>query len=93
MSSLSSSPFLVASASLNFPSIASNGAADLTVTVNGAVAGDGVILGPPATLEAGLMVAYAAVTAANTVTIRLRNVSGGAVDAAAATWKVIVVKR
>lgn len=81
---------LVATATLNFASTL-NGAtsAELTVTVTGAAAGDKVVIGAPATLEAGL-IPFGYVSAANTVSIRVANVSGGTVDPASASWKVAV---
>lgn len=79
------------SASLNFPSIAAGATAELTITVTGAATGDAVALAPPATLEAGV-VGFGRVSSANTVTVRLANVTSGAVDPAAATWGVTVLK-
>lgn len=80
---------LTATATLNFPSISSNGIEQLTVTVTGAVAGSPVMLGPPAAIEAGLTWS-GYVSAADTVTIRLHNNSAVAVDPASATWTVSV---
>lgn len=80
---------LTATATLNFPSIPSNSVAVLTMTVTGANAGDAVFVGAPATLEAHL-IAFGFVSAANTVTIRLHNGSGGAVDPASATFRATV---
>ena len=80
---------LYATASLNFSSIAANAIAALTVTVTGAVVGATVKLGPPAAIEAGL-VWCGYVSSANTVTIRIHNSSGSAVDPVAATWSVRV---
>lgn len=79
------------SGTLDFPSIAAGAIAELTVTVVGAAAGDVVHLGPPATLEAGLM-ASARVSATDTVTIRVHNTTGGAVDPVSATWRVRIGK-
>lgn len=80
---------LSGSATLDFPSIASNSTAELTLTVTGAQAGKSVMLGPPAAIEAGLIwCGY--VSATNTVTIRIYNMSGGAVDPASATWNARV---
>ncbi|GII87066.1 hypothetical protein Ssi03_50560 [Sphaerisporangium siamense] len=80
---------LTATATLDFASISAGAIGTHTVTVTGAAAGDKVALGPPAAIEAGLIwCAY--VSAANTVTIRLLNTTGGAVDPASASWKVAV---
>ncbi len=79
------------SASLNFGSIATLSSADLTITVTGAVAGDVVDLGSPATLDAGI-VPYAFVTSANTVTVRASNITVGSIDPADSTFKVVIVQ-
>ena len=78
-------------ATLDFPSIAHNSYAELTLTVTNAAAGDYVQLAPPAALEAGLTYS-AKVSSANTVTIILHNCSGGSVDPASATWGVTVTR-
>lgn len=82
---------LAASASLNFPEVAAAGQQELTITVAGAATGDAVALAPPATLTAGL-VATGRVSAANTVTVRLVNVTAEAIDPPAATWGARVFK-
>ena len=83
---------LHASASLDFPSIAATtGTATLTVSVPGASAGDRVALAPPAVLPAGL-IPMAAVTAADTVSLTLLNHTAAAIDPAAMTWGVTVLK-
>ena len=80
------------SASLDFPSIEANtGTATLTVSVPGASAGDRVALAPPAVLPAGL-IPMAAVTAADTVGLTLFNHTAAAIDPAAMTWGVTVLK-
>ena len=81
---------LSGSASLNFPSISAASQADLTITVTGAAVGDEVIMALPAAPAAGL-VFNAFVSAANTVTIRATNITASPVDAAAATYGVIVI--
>lgn len=81
---------LTTTATLNFASTANGAVAtELTVTVTGAAVGDKVVLGPPSTLETGL-IAFGYVSAANTVSIRLANLSGSTVDPASASWKVAV---
>jgi len=77
-------------ASLNFPSISSGSESTLTVTVRGARAGDFVIVQEPGGLDDGVIVRRKWVSAKNTVSIRLRNLTGGAIDPAEATWGVIV---
>ncbi len=82
---------LSASATLDFPSVAAAGQQELTITVTGAATGDTVYLAPPSSLEAGL-IATGRVSATNTVTIRVSNITAGAIDPASASWKVRVVK-
>jgi hypothetical protein len=82
---------LSATATLDFGSIGSNGTETLTITVTGAVAGDSVFLGVPAGLDAGLIFC-ASVTAANTVTVRMHNSSGGSVDPASGTFRATVIR-
>jgi len=77
------------SATLDFPSIASNDTEALTMTVTGAQTGDRVILAAPATLERDLVFS-GYVSAANTVTIRLHNCAHGAENPASATWGATV---
>jgi spore maturation protein SpmB len=61
-----------------------------TITVTGAAAGDVVLLGTPAP-AAGI--AYDAwVSGANTVTVRARNITAGAVDPASGTFRATVVQ-
>jgi hypothetical protein len=80
---------LAGSASLNFPSIAVAGQADLTIAIPGAVVGNTVSLALPAAPAAGLTF-NAFVSATDVVTIRASNTSAAAVDAGAATYGVIV---
>jgi hypothetical protein len=82
---------LSATATLDFPSIGSNGTETLTMTVTGAVAGDSVFLGVPAGLDAGLIFC-ASVTAADTVTVRMHNSSGGSTDPASGTFRATVIR-
>jgi hypothetical protein len=82
---------LSATATLDFPSIGSNDTETLTITVTGAVAGDSVLLGCPAGLDAGLIFC-ASVTAADTVTVRMHNSSGGSIDPASGTFRATVIR-
>lgn len=82
---------LTATATLDFPSIAAAGQQELTITVTGAAVGESVALAPPAALEAGLQVT-GYVSAANTVKVRLSNVTGSAIDPASATWRATVLR-
>ena len=82
-----------ASAALNFPSTADGATSDLTVTVTGAADGDLVVLGiPNGAQPAGGAWYQAWVSAANTVTVRLFNETGAAVDPASDTFNVMVMR-
>lgn len=83
------SKVLSATATLDFPSIASNDTHSLTMTVTGAIAGNAVFIGVPAALDANL-IWQASVTAADTVTIRMHNASGASVDPASGTYRATV---
>lgn len=76
---------------LDPPSMAAGAVGTVAVTVPGAKENDAVALGPPSDLEAGLL-AFGVVTADDTVTIRFFNASGGTLDPAANTWKVVVTR-
>jgi hypothetical protein len=73
----------------DFTSIAAGTTAETTITVTGAAVGDDATAHPNSAPEAGLMWA-ATVTAANTVTLRLANVTSGAIDPVARTWRINV---
>jgi len=79
------------SATLDFPSISSNSTATQTITITGATVGYPVLLGAPGGLETGLIFC-GYVSATDTVTIRLHNVSGGSINPASADWTVGVLK-
>jgi len=81
---------LTSTATLDFPSISAGAVDVLTITVTGAAVGDFVTLAPPAALSAGLMFA-GFVSAADTVTVRLHNTTGGAIDPASAVWGALVL--
>lgn len=81
---------LTATATLDFPNTAAQAKADLTITVTGAAAQDGVVLRLPATVAAGNF--SARVSAADTVTVTHHNYTAAAVDPASATYGVTVVK-
>jgi hypothetical protein len=82
--------YLMNSATLNFPSIATGTcAADQTITVSGANPGDAVAPGWPA-LPAGVF-GTMLVSGANTVTVRLCNLSGFSV-APPTTYRATIVR-
>lgn len=85
---------LGATANLNFPSIAAGGQQTLTVTVTGAVTGQAVAVGTIIGAFSSQLSWVAWVSAANTVSIRVRNnnASGGAaIDPPASDWIVRVI--
>lgn len=83
---------LSASASINFGSMATGAEDTQTVTVTGAATSGSpsVQLGWSASLEAGIVVAQAWVSAPDTVSIRVRNASGGTIDPASLTVRATV---
>jgi uncharacterized protein YdbL (DUF1318 family) len=83
--------YLTASATLSFGSIANGTCADTTFPLTGAAAGNSVAPGLPGGLEAGL-IANMRVSAANTLAVRLCNLSGAAVSPASATYTGTIVR-
>jgi hypothetical protein len=81
---------LVASAALDFPSTATRLSADLTITVTGASTNDFVIVHPGTVVANTTYTAW--VSAANTVTVRFNNYSGGTLNPASGTFRVSVIK-
>jgi len=85
----------VASVTIDFGNCLANATVSASVTVKGARVGD-VIYWTPAdgytTLNAGLVPGPAVVTADDTVTFNLANVTVGALNAALVTFKVLVIK-
>ena len=74
---------------LDPPSIPANTSSFQTITVTGAAVGDDATAHPNSLPESGL-VWNAVVTAANTVTVIIRNTTGSAIDPAAKTWRARV---
>jgi len=83
---------LTGSATYDAPNIASGASASTTVTVTGAAVGDKVTSVALGVSTAG-MVLTGTVTAADTVTVVLANLTGAAVNLASATLTVEVMKR
>lgn len=69
------------------PSIAGGATAVVALAIAGVAVEDEVRLTPPPALEAGLVPVGAVVTAPDTVTLTLLNVTAGAIDGAARTWE------
>ena len=78
---------------LDFPNTAASSCADLTVTVTGAVAGDGVLLGVPPVAALSGVIYTAHVSAPDTVTITACNITtAGALNPASGTFRPLVFR-
>jgi hypothetical protein len=78
---------------VDLPSIASAAVGEVTLTISGAVVGDSVIMNPVAAGNtAGLVFGGARVSAADTVKLRVANLSGGTVDEASQTWDYCLIR-
>ena len=90
--------FLRGSFAMTLTSLATNAASDILVTMAGASLGDCVVVTPGNALgntsADQSRVSYTAyVSAANTVTVTLRNASATLASFAASTWSVLVIKQ
>jgi hypothetical protein len=83
---------LHASGSLDFPNMADETIAALTISCPGAAVGDIARASCRTALEAGAFVQNCRVSAADTVEITLGCCKAAGVNPAAATWDVVVVK-
>jgi hypothetical protein len=84
--------YMTATATLSFGAIPNGScAASQTFSLPGAAAGDSVAPGWPGAIEAGL-VGNMWISAANTVSVRLCNLSGAMVTPTSATYRSTVVK-
>ena len=82
---------LRAKGTLDFPSVAAGASSSLTIAVPGATVGDDALLAFVSAPTAGLTF-QTWVSAADTVTVRVQNVTAGAVDAASTDYPVTVLK-
>lgn len=82
--------FLV-TCTVDFASAASGANATDTATVAGLALGD-IVLGISAIITTQNLVLSADVSAANTLTVRASNLTGGAVDLASTTLKILVAR-
>jgi hypothetical protein len=80
------------SAVLDFPMIAPQSHAELTVQVSGAATGDPVALGVPATLASSGLIFSAWVTRDGVVTVRAHNYTAGPIEPDAGEFAVAVVR-
>ena len=84
--------FLTATGTFAFSAIASGAcSADQTFTLSGAVTSDGVSPGWPPGIATGL-IGMMRISAANTVAVRLCNLSGGSVTPSSATYRATVLR-
>lgn len=80
-------------ASIDIPLIGANSEVDVTVTVTNAITSNSaVFVSPVADIEAGIVISWARVSAANTVKIRFRNTTGSAIDPAANSYVISVLQ-
>lgn len=78
-------------ATVDLGSVAADTSEEETATVTGVRSGDIVIVRKP-TLEAGIVIADARVSADDTVTLQVVNATAGAIDAASETMDFIVFR-
>lgn len=83
---------LTATATLNFTSMAANSTADATISVPGANVGDVCHFSTSTFLEAGIGNGGCTIGSANVATVRLLNVTAGAIDPASASFKVWAIR-
>lgn len=76
-------------ATINVASLADGAGATSQVTLNGVALGD-IVLGVSAGVDLQDMTVTAYVQAANTIEIRVQNESGGVIDLASTTFRVLV---
>jgi hypothetical protein len=81
---------IMATATLDFGSVSANDDAELTASVGGAEVGQVATVSAPS-LDSGL-VASAYVSAAGTVTVRVSNVTAGAIDPASQDFYLAVTQ-
>jgi histidinol-phosphate/aromatic aminotransferase/cobyric acid decarboxylase-like protein len=84
---------MVGTATVNLGNIAAGATASFTVTVQGARPDKGhtVQLGPPSNWNQNLDILLAHVTANNTVTVIVRNPTGGGIDPDSGLWGMRVM--
>jgi hypothetical protein len=76
---------------LDPPSIPAGASISQTVTIKGAKTVWQAHASPAGGVETGIVVAWVAVTAQDTVTIRLTNISSAAVDPVSRAWNIVVI--
>ncbi len=78
--------------SIDIPNILANGNVTVSVTVTGATVGSVAYISPSAALPASIVIAWARVSAVNTVQISFNNVSATAVNPAAQNFSIRVIQ-
>jgi hypothetical protein len=78
--------------SIDIPNIVANGNVTVTATVTGATVGSVVYVSPSAVLPTSIVIAWARVSAVNTVQISFNNVSAAAVNPAAQNFSIRVIQ-
>lgn len=73
-------------------SIAALTSAETQVTITGAAVGDIVVMNIPASLETGLIYSGVRVSAANTVQIRISNMTAAGVDGISRSWGYTIIR-
>lgn len=81
----------VIDATVDLGSVAANTSEEETATVPGVKVGDMVFVSKPS-IEAGLIIGSARVTADDTVAIQVGNFTGGAIDEASETLRFLIVR-
>ena len=81
-----------ATVSKDLPSIAANSSSLQTFLVANAAVNSSVMISPASDLSDGLVISYARVSSAGTVTVKFRNVSGSAIDAPAMNFYITVIE-
>jgi hypothetical protein len=76
----------------NIASCAANQSITETFTVTGAATGSSVMISPETALTDGLIIAWARVSATNTVSVYFRNVTGSAINMGAMNYYITVVE-
>jgi hypothetical protein len=78
--------------SIDIPNIAANGNVSIAITIPGATVGSVVYISPSAALPTSIVIAWARVSALNTVQISVNNVSAAAVNPAAQNFSIRVIQ-
>lgn len=78
---------------IDFASCGNGAVVESSVTITGAATGDFVKVFPPtAGMTAGLTIVDCFASAADTVKVRMANLSGGTVNEASATYNYIIIR-